>query len=200
MLDIYVLRKMYKSAVTRENIQIITFVSKLVMIGLAMLWFSGLAFLLFYSFMQPELLLNHKIWAKLCIVIVLSVNGYYLHKVVIPLIVDNHGKILIRALNLRQINCLTLIGCISFISWPLVMFLGTFKSINFSFSFLEILGFYCLVLIVALATSFTMKSFLIEKEMNRKIRVLNEHLSLSQQELAVKRREIKVLTNVLKQN
>ena len=200
MLDIYVLRKMYKSAVTRENIQIITFVSKLVMIGLAMLWISGLAFLLFYSFMQPELLLNHKIWAKLCIVIVLSVNGYYLHKVVIPLIVENHGKILIRALNLRQINCLTLIGCISFISWPLVMFLGTFKSINFSFSFLEILGFYCLVLIVALATSFTMKSFLIEKEMNRKIRVLNEHLSLSQQELAVKRREIKVLTNVLKQN
>ena len=158
MLDIYVLRKMYKSAVTRENIQIITFVSKLVMIGLAMLWFSGLAFLLFYSFMQPELLLNHKIWAKLSIVIVLSVNGYYLHKVVIPLIVENHGKILIRALNLRQINCLTLIGCISFISWPLVMFLGTFKSINFSFSFLEILGFYCLVLIVALATSFAMKS------------------------------------------
>lgn len=200
MLDIYVLRKMYKTAVTRENIQIITFVSKLVMIGLAMLWISGLAFLLFYSFMQPELLLNHKIWAKLCIVIVLSVNGYYLHKIVVPLIVDNHGNILIRALNLRQINCLTLIGCISFISWPLVMFLGTFKSINFSFSFLEIIGFYCLVLIVALATSFAMKSFLIEKEMNRKIRVLNEHLSLSQQELVVKRREIKVLTNVLKQN
>ena len=121
MLDIYVLRKMYKTAVTRENIQIITFVSKLVMIGLAMLWISGLAFLLFYSFMQPELLLNHKIWAKLSIVIVLSVNGYYLYKFVIPLIVDNHGKILIRALNLRQINYLTLIGCISFISWPFVM-------------------------------------------------------------------------------
>ena len=86
ILDIYVLRKMYKSAVTIENIQIIRFVSKIVIIGLAMLWFSGLAFLVFYSLMQPELLLNHKIWAKLTIVMVLSVNGFYLHKFVIPLI------------------------------------------------------------------------------------------------------------------
>ena len=200
MLDIYVVRKMYKSAVSTENIQIISFVSKVVMIGLAMLWLSGLAFLVFYSFMQAELLLNHKIWAKLAIVIVLSANGYYLHKFVIPLIVNNHGKVLIRKLSLRQINSLTLIGCISFVSWPFAMFLGTFKSINFSFSFFEIISFYLLVLGVALATSFVMKNFLMEKEMNRKIRELNEHLRLSKQELAVKNREIKVLTNVLKQS
>lgn len=200
ILDLYILRKMYKSPVSKENIQIIKFVSKVVLIGLAMLWVSGLAFLVFYSVMQPELLLNHKIWAKLAIVIVLSANGYYLHKFVIPLIVNNHGKILIRVLSLRQINSLTFIGCISFVSWPLVMFLGTFKSINFSFSFLEIVSFYLFVLISALATSFVLKGILIEKEMNRKIRVLNEHLKLSKQELAVKARDIKVLTSVLKQS
>lgn len=200
ILDIYILRKMYKSAVTTEHIQIISFVSKIVMIGLAVLWLSGVAFLVFYSVMQTELLLNHKVWAKLAIVIVLSANGYYLHKIVIPLIVNSHGKILIRTLSSKQINCLTLVGCISFISWPLVMFLGTFKSINFSFSFFEIIGFYLLVLILALATSFALKSFLIEKELNRKIKVINEHLKVSKQELAVKIREIKVLTNVLKQS
>ena len=200
MLDLYILRKMYKSTVTKENIQIINFVSKVVMIGLAMLWISGLTFLVFYSAMQPELLLNHKIWAKLAIVIVLSVNGYYLHKYVIPLIVNNHGRVLIRTLSLRQVNSLTLIGCVSFVSWPFAMFLGTFKSINFSFSFFEIISFYLLVLMLALATSFAMKSFLMEKEMNRKIRVLNEHLRLSKRELAGKKREIKVLSNVLKQS
>jgi hypothetical protein len=191
---------MYKSTVTKENIQIINFISKVVMIGLAMLWISGLTFLVFYSAMQPELLLNHKIWAKLAIVIVLSVNGYYLHKYVIPLIVNNHGRVLIRTLSLRQVNSLTLIGCVSFVSWPFAMFLGTFKSINFSFSFFEIISFYLLVLMLALATSFAMKSLLMEKEMNRKIRVLNEHLRLSKRELAVKKREIKVLSNVLKQS
>ena len=165
-----------------------------------MLWFSGLAFLVFYSLMQPELLLNHKIWAKLTIVMVLSVNGFYLHKFVIPLIVNSQGKILIRVLSLRQLNSLTLIGCISFISWPLVMFLGTFKSINFSFSFLEIIGFYLSALILALVTAFTLKSLLIEKEMNRKIRVLNEHLQVSKQKLAAQTLEIKVLSNVIKQS
>ena len=200
ILDLYILRKMYKSPVSKENIQIIKFVSKVVLIGLAMLWVSGLAFLVFYSVMQPELLLNHKIWAKLVIVIFLSANGYYLHKFVIPLIVNNYGRVLIRTLSLKQINSLTLIGCVSFVSWPFAMFLGTFKSINFSFSFFEIISFYLLVLMLALATSFAMKSLLMEKEMNRKIRVLNEHLKLSKQELSVKNREIKVLTNVLKQS
>ena len=120
--------------------------------------------------------------------------------VVCALIVNNHGKVLIRTLSLRQINSLTLIGCVSFVSWPFAMFLGTFKSINFSFSFFEIISFYLLVLGVALATSFAMKNFLMEKEMNRKIRELNKHLRLSKQELAVKNREIKVLTNLLKQS
>ena len=198
MLDIYILRKMYKSAVTAENIQIISFVSKLVMIGLALLWLSGIAFLVFYSFMQPELLLNHKIWAKFAVVIALSANGYYLHKLIIPLIENNQGRFLVRALSSSQINRLTFIGCISFISWPFVMLLGTFKSINFSFSFFEIIGSYLLILTLAFVVSFAMKNLLMEKEMNRKVRLLNEHLRLSQQELIVKKREIKVLAKVLK--
>jgi hypothetical protein len=198
ILDLYILRKMHKSPITNENIQIITFVSKVVVIGLALLWLSGLSFIVFYNFVQPELLLNHKIWAKAVIVIVLTMNGYYLHKMVIPVIVNNQNKVLIRAVNLRQVNILTLVGCISFISWPFAMFLGTFKSINFTFSFLEIISTYFAVLLFSLAVAFILKSYLMEKEMGRKIRVLNEHLSNSNEKLFLHQQEIKVLTKVLK--
>lgn len=170
ILDLYILRKMHKSSITNENIQIITFVSKVVVIGLAMLWLSGLSFIVFYNFAQPELLLNHKIWAKAVIVIILTVNGYYL----------------------------TLVGCVSFISWPIAMFLGTFRSINFNFSFLEIISAYVVVLMFSLAVAFALKSYLIEKEMDRKIKVLRGHLSKSTNKVYLCQKEIKVLTKVLR--
>lgn len=198
ILDLYILKKMHKSPISSENIQIITFVSKVVIIGLAMLWLSGLSFIVFYNFVQPELLLNHKIWAKAAIVIVLTVNGYYLHKMVIPVIVKNKNKMLIRAVTLKQINTLTFVGCISFISWPLAMFLGTFRSINFTFSFLEIISAYVVLLMISLAIAFYLKSYLMEKEMGRKIRALYEHLSTSNEKLSLHRQEIKVLTTVLR--
>ena len=198
ILDLYILRKMHKSPITKENIQIITFISKVVVIGLAMLWLSGVSFIVFYNFVQPELLLNHKIWAKSVIVIILTVNGYYLHKFVIPVILKNQNKVLIRTINLRQVNILMLVACISFTSWPLVMFLGTFNSINFTFSFFEIISAYLVILMLSLVTAFVLKSYLIEKEMDRKIRVLTEHLSRSNKKLALHQREIRVLTKVLR--
>jgi len=52
---------------------------------------------------------------------------FYLHKFALPIIFENQNKILIKTISLKQVNVLALVGCISFISWPLAMFLGTFK-------------------------------------------------------------------------
>ena len=185
ILDLYILSKMYKHPISQENIQIINFVSKLVLIGLAMLWISGLLFLAFYIFFQPELLLNHKIWAKLSIVIILTINGHYLHKLVLPLILKNRDKVLINALSLRQVNMLTLVGCISFISWPFAMFLGVFESLNFAFSFIEFFSFYIAILTISLGAAFALKGYLVEKEMDQKIRTLNNQLSSQQHSIDV---------------
>lgn len=197
-LDIYILRKMYKSPVTQENIQIIRFVSKIVLIGMAMLWLSGLLFIVFYYFAQPESLLNHKIWAKLVMVMILTVNGYCLHEFVLPVIVNNKNKVIISAVSLGQLNILTLVGSISFITWPLVMLLGTFKSINFVFSFFDILAVYVLILLAALAVAFLLKSYVLEQEMDRKIKKLNEQMSSVTGQLSNKQKEIDILTKAFK--
>lgn len=197
-LDIYILRKMYKSPVTQENIQIIRFVSKIVLIGMAMLWLSGLLFIVFYYFVQPESLLNHKIWAKLVMVMILTINGYCLHEFVLPVIVNNKNKVIINAVSLGQLNILTLVGSISFITWPLVMLLGTFKSINFVFSFFDILAVYVLILLAALAVAFLLKSYVLEQEMDRKIKKLNEQMSSVTGQLSNKQKEIDILTKAFK--
>lgn len=198
ILDLYILRKMYKSPVTKENIQIIDFVSKVIVVGLAMLWVSGLSFIAYYYLMQPESLSNHKIWAKLLMVVMLTINGYYLHQLVLPIISRNLGKVLIKTISLKEVNLFMLTGCISFITWPLAMILGTFKSINFAFSFFELITCYLVILISALVVSFILKSHLLEKEMDRKIRALNEHLEDSNKQLVLKQRDIDVLTRALK--
>ncbi|PWQ93741.1 hypothetical protein [Leucothrix arctica] len=198
ILDLYILRKMYKYPITKENIQIIKFVSKVVSVGLVILWLSGLSFLVFYIFFQPELLLNHKIWAKLTIVIILSINGYYLHQYVIPVIVNNKNKVLINTISLKQANIITLVGCVSCITWPTAMFLGVFKSLNFSFSVTEILSFYLAALICALGAAFALKSYLVEKEMDLRIKKLNKHLLESKQRQALLQQDIKSLIKLLK--
>ena len=198
ILDLYILRKMHASLVTKEHVQIITFVSKVVIIGLILLWLSGTLFLIFYSLVEPELLRNPKIWAKVVIVIVLTINGYFLHKVVLPVISSNQGALLISKINLKEMNVFMLTGCVSFVTWPFVMILGTFASLNFAFSFFAIIAFYLLTLTLSVAVASILKGFLLEKEMSRKIKVLNEDLLHSNTQLALKQSEIGVLTKVLK--
>ena len=198
LLDLYILRKMHSSPISKENIHIISFVAKGVVGGLAMLWLSGILFILFYAFVQPEMLLNQKIWAKLIIVIILTANGYYLHHYVIPIILSNQNKVLIRTLSLKQLNTLTIVGCISFISWPLAMLLGTFKTINFTYSFLEIISIYLALLLFSLCVAFALKSHLVEKELARTIGQLKHRLMQSKERIALHQEEIQVLTNSLK--
>ena len=78
------------------------------------------------------------------------------------------------------------------------MFLGIFKSINFAFSFIAIIACYLLLLLVALVVAFSLKSYLIEKEMDKKIKKLNENLTNKNEQLAANQREIRILTKALK--
>lgn len=56
-----------------------SFATKYVVVGLAILWLSGIGFLAHYAVFEPEKLSNPKIYAKLTLVCVLTANGYFLH-------------------------------------------------------------------------------------------------------------------------
>lgn len=56
-----------------------SFATKYVVVGLVILWVTGCGFLAHYALFDPEKLHNPKIYAKLTLVAVLTVNGYFLH-------------------------------------------------------------------------------------------------------------------------
>ena len=57
--------------------------TKYVMVGLGLLWITGCGFLIHYSVFDPDKLANPKLYAKLAVVTVLTVNGYFLHYLVL---------------------------------------------------------------------------------------------------------------------
>jgi len=86
VLDLVILKFCVTDRITKEKVQIIEFATRVTVFGLAVLWVSGLLFLYKLSITNPIGLENPKIWAKVSIVILLTLNGMYIHSVVLPAI------------------------------------------------------------------------------------------------------------------
>lgn len=56
------------------------FATRYVVVGLVILWLTGCGFLVHYAIFDPDKLANPKIHAKLALVSVLTLNGYFLHR------------------------------------------------------------------------------------------------------------------------
>ena len=130
-LDIYMLRRLYTHRLELNDVRLLQLGSSVVMLGLALLWMSGLGFLLDYAATAPEKLANPKIWSKLTIVAVLTVNGVLLHAVVFPRFAARIGR---RVFDEDQTSADSLLflatGVVSSLSWMAAFVLGVVKEIN----------------------------------------------------------------------
>jgi hypothetical protein len=135
--------------VTSELVGHVEWISRFIAAGLLLLWVSGLGFLLFYQMTEPEKLLNPKIWAKVTIVSVLTVNGLAIHRFVIPFIRRQIGGVLLS--QIKPATKTALIGCgvISLVSWSVPVILGAAPQLNFVVLCGVILGGYALLLVQA---------------------------------------------------
>ena len=149
MLDAFIIKHM-NSVISKDKYYTIEFVSKFVIIGLAMLWFSGFLFIGYYYLYTPEYLENQKVWGKLFIVVILTLNGYFVHKKIMPTLKNTIGSTLTRSLKSREITTMTVIGTISFISWLFPVVLGVTKTLNFTVPAVNIIIFYIGILAITL--------------------------------------------------
>ena len=150
ILDLFVIKHLVNNRITEDRFYCIQFVSKLVLTGLAILWISGLFFIMYYYFFTPEFLLNDKVWAKMMIVVILSTNGYFVHRWLIPNIKRCVGKTILEGISSRDTHIMVSIGVISFFSWLFPIVLGVLKSVNFSTSISDIIGVYLIVIFCSL--------------------------------------------------
>lgn len=147
LLDLIIARFVLMRDISKEHIHVIDFSSRIVTVGLSLLWISGIGFLIYYGFFDPIKLQNPKIWAKIAIVAVLTFNGILVHFFVLPRIRNQVGKRLLEGLSQFHCSLLLLAGTVSVISWYVPLILGAIPQLNFVVPAETILVSYGLLLI-----------------------------------------------------
>ncbi len=124
--------------------------TKFVMIGLGLLWVTGCGFLVHYSAFDPGKLANPKLYAKLAVVTVLTVNGYVLHYLVLKRVrrMDACADLL-----RSRVGPLCLFsGAVSSASWIAAFLLGALPVLNNGMEFAQfVVAWAALVLVLYLA-------------------------------------------------
>lgn len=135
--------------VNAELLGHVEWISRFVASGLLLLWISGLGFLLLYRVAEPEKLMNPKIWAKVTIVSILTINGVAIHRFVLPVVRQQIGSTLLTGI--RPGTKAALVGCgvISIVSWSVPVVLGAAPQLNFVVPCVAILAVYVMLLIQA---------------------------------------------------
>ncbi|MGO4523227.1 hypothetical protein AB4097_00015 [Microvirga sp. 2MCAF35] len=152
LLDIFIFRFVLPYKISKDHYDIILLFSRIVAFGLLLLWITGLGFLVFYSYFDPVKLSNQKVWAKLVVVGVLTLNGVFIHRTVLPLIHDHIGRPMFDGLSPSQRFLLLTSGAISGTSWYVPFVLGAFPQFNF-LPALPLVLIYMVVLAATIATT-----------------------------------------------
>lgn len=147
LLDLIIARFILMRGISHEHVYIVDFSSKIVTIGLGLLWISGIGFLFYYGVFEPTKLQNPKVWAKIAIVAVLSINGFLVHYYVLPRIRNQVGKRLLDGLSPFDCSLVLLAGTVSVVSWYVPLLLGAIPQLNYVVPAEVILSSYALLLV-----------------------------------------------------
>jgi hypothetical protein len=149
-LDLLIVRFMVWGTITRSQAQAFHFGTRIVAVGLVVLWVTGLLFLFLYLAFEPVKLGNPKIWAKLSIVGVLTGNAFFLHSVVLPIVERQVSRTLFTGTTMPERIQMVCGGALSLVSWYVPVALGTVPHFNFSVSAQQIWLAYCCLVVAAM--------------------------------------------------
>ncbi|MBB2964880.1 hypothetical protein [Methylobacterium sp. R2-1] len=130
MLDFWILRWMRWGGLPNEITRTFLFVSKVVTVGLILLWVSGLGFLAVYAFEAPEKLSNPKIVAKITVVAALTVNGWLIHAFVLPGVLRDVSRPMFDGVSHLRTGIFLISGAVSGVSWYTAFALGLMRELN----------------------------------------------------------------------
>ena len=164
LLDLFLARSLRSGRFSKEQFEFIRFASSFVFAGILLLWISGLSFLLYYYFENPTGLENPKVWAKISIVAILSLNGLYIHKQVLPELKRNAGFSVFHGTSKIKRSMMLASGAVSVVSWYAPLVIGTAKELNFTVSVPAILIAYAVALALAILASHVLYALLAPRD------------------------------------
>ena len=134
------------------------FLSRVVSAGLTILWITGIALIWINLIDHPQYLTNQKLWAKIAIVLLLTFNGVFVHKYILPILRRSIGYRLFADMPSRYIVVLTLLGSISIVSWTVPFVLGKASELNYVTPIWKILGVYAICVLAVWFAMFVVMS------------------------------------------
>lgn len=150
LLDIIIFNFFHKREITQEKYEILKQSSSVVAFGLLLLWLSGIGYLIYYAAYVEHELDNPKIWAKVTIVAVLTLNGMLIHRFVLPYVRERIGKTLFHSCGNFQQFLMLAASVVSITSWLIPLGLGASKELSFSVGSMDILLTYGAVVLTGI--------------------------------------------------
>lgn len=131
ILDAALLRTLRGASVDSGTVALSRHLSFFVKLGLALLWVTGIGFLVTADGGPAAVFANPKVAAKLAIVIALTLNAVAIEWVALPLVVRNLGRPLLADVSPAGRIGLVVAGAVSAASWVVPFVLGIAKGWNF---------------------------------------------------------------------
>lgn len=160
LLDVTVLTRGVLRPISRYTLHQVDVLSRVVTLGLALLWMTGAALIWLNYQIKPEYITNPKLWAKILIVSGLTLNGIVIHDRVLPALKQRIGERLFEGMSQKFVAGMTFIGAVSFTSWAVPLVLGKASELNYVTPMTNILAAYAAALLVVWLALFAAASSL----------------------------------------
>lgn len=142
-----------KKPFSADVYETVLFSSRAVSVALLLLWLSGTGFIVLGYLEDPAYIANQKIWAKVSIVLLMSINGVYIHRTLLPRLLEvSQGGVLIR--DVAESIRFRLSFSASIAGWLLAAFYGTARFLNHGYLYSELLGLYLVIVVLLFGLSF----------------------------------------------
>lgn len=139
----YKLLMLREEEIKKSDLISIENTAKIMSLALGLLWLSGLALVLNGYLSAPEqYILNEKLWAKIIVVMVLTLNGVVLHFYCFKVLKE--GTVLLMLPTFKT-TILIMTGVTSTVSWLFAVYLGIARPWNYTKSLSDIMIIYGLL-------------------------------------------------------
>ncbi len=156
LADWVVLRTLVFGIVSQRAAEQLMDLSRAVSAGLVLIWVTGGFLVTDNAFGAPASIMNQKLWAKLVIVALLTLNALLLHSIVLPRVTSRVGQPLFETSLGRLPMMSILLGALSATSWLFAAYLGVARELNGQMNIVSILSSYLVALLLTWAGATTL--------------------------------------------
>lgn len=143
LIQDYALARTQGKALTTPEMIELKISAHRVSLALVLLWITGIALVVNGYLGHPDYIINEKLWAKISVVTILTLNGFLLHYFCFPRLCIGTG---INKLALSEKLLLAFSGSLSTTSWLFACYLGIARPWSYSIEYNQMMTIYlCLV-------------------------------------------------------